>query len=118
MHSRGLLLLSLVLAVGCQDKKPDGSAPAASTTNTPTGAVGPVGPGPNGAGPPPLDGTIDGKVFLPDKVSLEALRDVALLTFSQTVEKQETSIQIQLPVPETEKVGGREWTCGGKVDDP
>jgi hypothetical protein len=43
---------------------------------------------------------------------------VALLTFRQTADNRGPNIQIQLPVTETENVGGREWTFGGKVDDP
>src|SRR3954454_1679098 len=115
MCSRGLLFLSLVLALGCQDKKPDGSAPAGGSASP---AVTTAEATPSVPAPPAIDGTIEGKTFRPGEVSVEALKDWALLIFSRTDGGRETSIQVQLPVPDTEKVGGREWTVGGKVDDP
>jgi hypothetical protein len=118
MRCRGLLLLSLVLAVGCQDKKPDGSAPAASTTNTPTGTVEPVGPGPKVAAAPPLAGTIGGKEFRPTDISLNGIREMAFLMFTARDGADETSIHIPVPLKEDEKAGGKEWSFGGKIDDP
>jgi hypothetical protein len=118
MRFRRALVVSLLLALGCQDKKPDTFPPADDGMNTlvaPATTTALTGAAP---AQPPLEGTIEGKPFRPGDVTLEALRDVALLTFRQTVEKQETTIQVQLPVRETEKVGGREWKAGGNVDDP
>src|SRR5215212_5526342 len=111
MRSRGLLLLSLVLALGCQDKKPDASTPATGTT-APAATATTTEPAPAVPAPAPLDGTIEGKPFRPAAVSLEGLRDVALLIFRQTADIRAPNIQIQLPVTETENVGGREWTFG------
>jgi hypothetical protein len=115
MRSRRALLIPILLAFGCQDKKPDSPAPAGNATTAPATTATAAEPAP---APPPLEGTIEGKPFRPGDASLEGIKDGAILIFHQTEGGKESSIQVLLPVPETEKVGGREWTFGGKIEDP
>ena len=67
--------------------------------------------------PPPLDGTIEGSRSAPRrcpwKDSGTGPPDLPPDRGRSRGERPDP-----LPVPETEKVGGREWTFGGKVDDP
>jgi hypothetical protein len=114
MRFRPAILMSLLLALGCQDKKPDGPPPggtpvAVETTGaaTATTAAVPVAL-------PPLEGSIEGKPFRPQAVAVEG----AVLMFRQPEGTGEASIQYPLPIPDGEKLEGREWTFGGKVDDP
>ena len=66
-------IVMLFVAVGCQDKKPAGPAAAVETpgpettaATTATTSSAPVGPG-----SPPLAGTMDGKAFRPNRVSVD-----------------------------------------------
>lgn len=114
-------IVMLFVAVGCQDKKPAGPAAAVETpgpettaATTATTSSAPVGPG-----SPPLAGTMDGKAFRPNRVSVDDTPQGPVLVFHHTEEKGESSIGIvSLPVPEGQKLEGRNWTFGGKVDDP
>jgi hypothetical protein len=112
MHVRRAMLILLAAALGCQDKKTDGPAGGgtstpAYTTNTP--------PGPTTSPPgPPAEGRIDGKPFRPEAVTLEG----NMLIF-RAGKDADGDIQFELPVPEGEKLEGREWTFGGgKPDGP
>ena len=125
MCFRRAILFTLLLAVGCQDKKPDpppagGGTPApadttaAVTTDTaPATTVTPAVPT-----PPPLEGTFEGKPFRPTTVSMDGVKEFTVLAFHLPEGPGEFSIQINLPVAEGEKVEGRDWTFGGKIDDP
>ena len=50
---------------------------------------------------------------------MDGTKDGPILRFRRTEDKAESSISIlTLPVPEGEKLEGREWTFGGKIEDP
>jgi hypothetical protein len=123
MHIRRVLLVSLLVVAGCQDKKPDG-APAPISTGTPaettaaTVTTTPTTMTTATPEPEPLAGTLFGKPFRPQEVSVEAMKSQSLLIFRQKDGEAESGFQIQLPVPETEKLTGREWQFGDKADDP
>jgi hypothetical protein len=117
MRFRRALVLPLLLSLGCQDKKPAGppavsESPAAAETTAAAAAT-------TVPAPPPLEGTLDGKPFRPDAVSMDGTKDGPNLRFRRTEGTAESSIGIvSLPVPEGEKLAGREWTFGGKLEDP
>jgi hypothetical protein len=121
MHFRPAIVIAF-LALGCQDKKPAGPPVAGETpavAETTTTATATTAPGSFGPASPPLEGNLDGKPFRPDQVSMDGTREGPVLVFRQTDGKAESSIGIvTLPVPEGAKLSGREWTFGGKVDDP
>lgn len=122
MHFRPAIVI-LFVAVGCQDKKPAGPpatteipATAGTTTAAATTTSAQV---PVGAEAPTLEGSIDGKPFRPNTVSLDDTPQGPVLVFHHTEAKGESSIGIvTLPVPDGQKLEGRNWTFGGKVDDP
>lgn len=126
MRVRRAILFPLLLAIGCQDKKPDGPAPAGdpptaetpATTETPAAVTATATPTPAPPAPSPVAGTIEGKPFRPTTISMEGLNAGPLLMFRQPEGPGEVSIQFLLPVPEGEKLEGREWTFGGKIEDP
>jgi hypothetical protein len=105
MRLRSAILIPLLAAVGCQDKKPDGSAGTAEAT---TAAATPTAAAPAA---PPAEGTIAGKPFHPDAVTLTG----NVLNF-RAGKGPDLDLQLQIPVPEGEKLEGREWTLGGKPD--
>jgi hypothetical protein len=109
MRFRRAILFPLLLALGCQDKKPDGPPAADTAAGATTAAPAPVGPV-----APPLDGSIEGKPFHPQVVSMDGW----FVVFRQTEGAGETTIQFLLPAQEGANLGGREWTLGGKIDDP
>ena len=134
MRFRRAFLFPLLLAVGCQDKKPDAPPPGGGTpapADTTAAAAGTTAPMPAVVGtspavattttapaPPPLEGTLEGKPFRPTTVSMEGLKDGPLLMFRQPEGRGELILQLMLPVPVGEKLEGREWTFGGNPDDP
>lgn len=120
MYVRRAILIPFLLALGCQDRKPDGLpatggtpavSEATSTAATATAAA-PV------VEATPLEGTLDGKPFRPQTVSMDGSRDGPFVIFRQTVGSAESTIQFLLPVPEGEKLEGREWTFGGQETHP
>ena len=46
------------------------------------------------------------------------MKEGPLLMFQQTEGTGEASLQLMLPVPEGEKLEGKDWTFGGKIEDP
>ena len=120
MRFRPVLVLPLLFALGCQDKKPAGppvtseSPAAVETTAAATATTAPLGPA-----APPLEGTLDGRPFRPDTASMDGTKEGPVLVFHHTEGKGESSIGIvTVPVPEGERLEGREFTFGGKVEDP
>jgi hypothetical protein len=106
MRVRWATLILLVTAVGCQDKKPGGPA-GGETTPAATAAM------TTDPGRPPVEGTVDGKPFRPDAVTLEG----KVLIF-RAGKAPEIDLQFELPGTEGEKLEGREWAFGGKIEDP
>jgi hypothetical protein len=106
MHVRRAMLILLAAALGCQDKKTDGPAGGGTSTPAPTTNT-PPGPTSNPPGPP-AEGRIDGKPFRPEVVTLEG----NMLIF-RAGKDFDADLQFELPVPEGQKLEGREWTFGG-----
>ncbi|MBO0699982.1 MAG: hypothetical protein J2P46_16410 [Zavarzinella sp.] len=107
MRLRWAILLALASAAGCQDKKGSGPPPAGETS-PPTAAVSTKDPP-----PPPAEGTVDGKPFRPDAVALEG----KVLIF-RAGPGPDIDLQFELPDNEGAKLAGREWSFGGKIEDP
>src|SRR5262245_62118626 len=96
--------LIVVLALGCQDKKPSAGPAAGGTRTRPaTIATTPTGSAPSAPGPPPLDGTIDGKPFRPQAASIEGW----FVVFRQKEGDGESTIQFLLPPQEGASLAGR-----------
>lgn len=109
-------MVMVLLALGCQDKKPAG--PSTSTESPPTettrvATTTTAGPAPSNPGPP-LEGSIEGKPFRPDNVSIEG----GFFAFRQKGQATESTIQFMLPAQDGTSLAGQEWMFGGKVDDP
>src|SRR4051812_13271421 len=109
MRVRPAFAFPLLLAFGCQDKKPAG--PAAPSEMSPAAveatatATAPTAPGGLEPTPPPVEGTLDGKPFRPDTVSMDGTKEGPVLVFHHTEGKGESSIGIvTVPVPEGEKL--------------
>jgi hypothetical protein len=118
MHFRRATFIPLLLTIGCQEKKPDGPpSPVASATH-PRAEPSAVSAASTPARPSALGGTIAGRRFQPQEVSVEAGKEGPTLMFNQRDGDQLTNLQVLLPVPGDEKMSGREWSFGGKVDDP
>jgi hypothetical protein len=111
-------IFCIVLMVGCEDRKyssPDiASAPSAQsqTSASVANSASPVD-GPTTSSE--LNGQIRGKEFKPDRIVLEG----DTLRFCKGKEhSSEQEIRFRLPVPEGERLGGREWKIGGQYGDP
>ena len=113
MRFRWVMLMPFLMLLGCQDKKPEGAAPSSELSTTAEATTTPSLPS------KPLEGAIEGKAFRPKVVSMDGTRDGPVLAFEQTEPTGGSFIRIVvLPVPEGEKLEGREWKFGGKVEDP
>lgn len=112
MRSR-LAILSLALIAGCEDHKrtpseseTTQSSSAPSTTSTPAA---------ESNNDSELAGMIRGKIYRPNLVLL----DGNLMRFCKGSEfGPEQEIRFDLPVPEGERLGGREWKMGGQFNEP
>src|SRR6476469_5756646 len=115
MHFRPAILMVCVV-VGCQDKKPAGplvvETPGPETSAAATATT--TGPAPVGPGTRPLDGAIEGKAFRPQAVTM----DGSFVAFRQKEGADESTITFTLPVSAAAGLEDREWSFGGKVDDP
>lgn len=112
MHVRRAMPILLAAALGCQEKKPEGTA--GGGTSTPGVAATTSADPPSNPPGPPAEGRIDGKPFRPESVTL----DGNVLIF-RAGKDADGDIQFELPVPEGEKLEGREWVFGGgKPDGP
>ena len=119
MRLRPTNLIPFLVAVGCQDKKPEPATPAvetaspvaaatspASTSSTTPAAITPVAT--------PLGGTLAGQPFRPERIAFDGIALGTIVTFATADE----TIQLFIPGPEGEKLEGKEWSFGSKPEDP
>jgi hypothetical protein len=120
MRLRRALVIALVSVAGCQDKKPDGApaAPPAENTGVAAATAGPATRTPPPDKGPALDGSLEGHVFRPTEISVEGLKEGPLLILRKKETDGDSNVQMLLPVPDGEKLAGRDWTFGQKEADP
>ena len=119
MRFRRARPVPLLLALGCQDKKPAGPAAA---TESPAAAETTATARPDPGRPAPAAARRDhGREALPPGRGVRGRTPGRARPGLPPAPRTRPSPSIRiltLPVPEGEKLEGREWTFGGKVDDP
>jgi hypothetical protein len=122
MRCRWAIFIPLLFALGCQDKRqglpPPGittasGEPSTTTEATPTVTASKATTAP-AAPSASLEGEIAGKAFRPDQLSFDGTQIGTVASFASKTD----TLSLFFPGPEGEKLEGKVWQLGGKIEDP